>query len=172
MSRMLSSSLARDWMSSRSIGVMNVLFSSSKTLWTISSPWCSASLIRRHFIGTSRKSCNKSTRAIAPSSTVDASFSRRSKNWRTCVIIHAFNPMNSGRLHGLRVFHLLVRHRVHDDLETPEACLRVLHVGVLHLAPDAGDHRRQLAHGTHVREHLDLLVHLVERELPRHDLLR
>src|SRR5919198_6025958 len=93
MSRTLSSSVARDWMSSRSIGVMNVLFNSSKTRWTVSSPRCSMSLIRRHFIGTSRKSCSNPSSAIAASSTVSESLSRRSKNCRSCGIIHPFNPM-------------------------------------------------------------------------------
>src|SRR5205823_13130391 len=195
MSSTLSSSLARDWMSSRSRGVMKVLFSSAKTVWTISSAWCSASLIRRTFIGTSRKSCSNSSSEIAASSTVSASFSRRSKNWRSCGIIHPFKPivphswwmlssdtslrcrirvvlsafveahpgrlellqellshlsvsgepldrlaghlvvpkellhvarrypspasdsLDAGRLHDLRLRHLVVRHRVHDDLE-------------------------------------------------------
>src|SRR3990170_2130167 len=252
MSRVLSRELARAMMSSRSIGVMNVLFSISKTVWTSSSPRCSMSLICFCFAETLRKSRNSSCRACAPSATVAAICSRRSKNCRSCGTIHPFNPIGSlcraagspailiklascpravsslvaevhaGRLellqellphlavpresldrlaghlvvsqeffhlargdaramgdalhprglHELRVRHLLVRHRVHDDLEPSELDLRPLYVFVLHLPGDAGNQGRELAHGAHVGEHVDLFVHLVEGELPRHDLLR
>src|SRR6266540_1308841 len=84
--------LARDWMSSRSMGVMKVRFSASKTSCVRSSPRCSMSLIERRFAGTFWKCRTMSSSATAPSFTVDATPSRRSKNRRSCGMIHSFKP--------------------------------------------------------------------------------
>ncbi len=84
----------------------------------------------------------------------------------------AGDSLDPGGLHNPGICHLRVRHGVHDDLESPQSRLRTFHILVLHFARHPRNQGCEPFHGPHVREHVNLIVHLVERELAREDLLR
>ena len=67
------------WISARSNGVMNCVWSRAKARWVMSSARCSTALMAAHFLGTSVKSSSSSLRSLVPSTTASAWASKSEK---------------------------------------------------------------------------------------------